>query len=290
MLLFNSDSLELLGILPFTEGEPVGVQFSRSGQLLLANGGHGAQSGRVVVWDVVTGKMLMKLGDDYDTVLAADIRPDQSQVALGGPSRLVKIWSTKSGELLHKIKKHTDWVTAVAFSPNGQMLATADRNGGISIWDPDSAQELFSLAGHKAAVTALSWRGDSKLLASASEDGTVKLWEMDEGKSVKSWTAHGSGALSVSYAHDGNLVTCGRDNAVTLWDGSGKKLRELEKFCDLPLRAVFSSDGGRVFVSDFDGQVAVWLVKDGKHFGNLDPNPLPSSSKLAAAQNISQNK
>jgi hypothetical protein len=290
VLLFNSDSLELLGILPFTEGEPAGVQFSRSGQLLLANGGRGAQSGRVVVWDVVTGKILMKLGDDYDTVLAADIRPDQSQVALGGPSRLVKIWSTKTGELLHKIKKHTDWVTAVAFSPNGQMLATADRNGGISIWDPDSAQELFTLVGHKAAVNALNWRGDSKLLASASEDGTVKLWEMDEGKSVKSWTAHGAGALSVSYAHDGNLVTCGRDNAVTLWDGTGKKLRDLEKYCDLPLRAVFSSDGLRVFASDFTGQVAAWSVKDGKHVGNLDPNPIPPPPKLAAAEYFPQKR
>ena len=281
VLLFNSDSLSLLGILPFTEGEPVGVQFSRNGKLLLANGGRGATSGRVMVWDVVTGKKLMTLGDDYDTVLAADIRPDQSQVALGGPSRIVKIWSTKSGELQHKIKKHTDWVTAIAFSPNGQMLATADRNGGISVWDPDSAQELFTLAGHKGAVTALSWRGDSKLLASASEDGTVKLWEMEDGKMVKTWNAHNSGVLAVSYSHDGTLVTCGRDNLVTVWDGTGKKLREMEKCCDLPLRAVISGDNSRVFASDFDGQVAAWTLKTGKKIGNLDANPLPQGQKLA---------
>ena len=277
LLLFNSDSLKLLGVLPFTEGEPVGVQFSRNGQLLLANGGRGATSGRVVVWDVVTGKKLMTLGDDYDTVLASDIRPDQSAVALGGPSRMVKIWSTKTGELLHKIKKHTDWVTAVAFSPNGQMLATADRNGGISVWDPDSAQEMFTLAGHKGAVTALSWRGDSKLLASSSEDGTVKLWEMEEGKVVKSWNAHPAGVLSVSYAHDGNLVTCGRDNAVTVWDGTGKKLHDLEKCCDLPLRAVITGDNSQVVASDFDGQVVAWTVKNGKKLGNLDANPSTQS-------------
>lgn len=284
VLLFNSDMLQMLGVLPFTEGEPVGVQFSRNGQLLLANGGRGATSGRVMVWDVVSGKKLMILGDDYDTVLAADMRPDQSQVALGGPSRMVKIWSTKTGELLHKIKKHTDWVTAVAFSPNGQMLATADRNGGISVWDPDSAQEIFSLAGHKSGVTALSWRGDSKLLASASEDGTVKLWEMEEGKPFKSWNAHATGVLSVSYNHDGNLVTCGRDNAVTLWDGTGKKLRDLEKCCDLPLRAVYTGDGARVFASDFDGQIAAWNTKTGKKIGTLDANPLPSSRPLAMAK------
>jgi WD40 repeat protein len=186
--------------------------------------------------------------------------------------------------LLHKIKKHTDWVTAVAFSPNGQMLATADRNGGISIWDPDSAQEIFTLAGHKSAVTALSWRADSKLLASAGEDGTVKLWEMEEGKQAKSWTAHGAGVLSVNYGHDGNLVTCGRDNTVALWDGTGKKLRDLEKCCDLPLRTVITSDNARVVASDFTGQVAVWNVKDGKKAGSLDANPIPQTKPLAVVQ------
>ena len=69
VLLFQSDTLAPLGILPFTEGQPVEVKFSRSGQVLLASGGRGAQSGRVVLWDVVTGKKMMTLGDDYDTVL-----------------------------------------------------------------------------------------------------------------------------------------------------------------------------------------------------------------------------
>ena len=67
----------------------------------------------------------MTVGEEYDTVLAADISPDQTKIALGGPDRLVKIYSTATGELLHKMKKHTDWVTAVAFSPNGELLASA---------------------------------------------------------------------------------------------------------------------------------------------------------------------
>jgi WD40 repeat protein len=153
--------------------------------------------------------------------------------------------------------------------------------------DPESAQELFTLAGHKSAVTALSWRGDSKLLASSSEDGTVKLWEMDEGKPAKIWTAHAAGVLAVNYAHADRLVTCGRDNAVTLWDGNGEKLRDLEKCCQLPLRVSFSSDGDRVFASDFDGRVMVWNVADGKRIGSLDANPLPATQTLAATQNRS---
>src|SRR5207247_10736197 len=79
VLLYQSETLELLGILPFTEGQPADLKFSRSGALLLAGGGHGGKSGRILVWDVITGERLMTLGEEYDTVLAADMRPDQTQ-------------------------------------------------------------------------------------------------------------------------------------------------------------------------------------------------------------------
>ncbi|HVV00861.1 MAG TPA: c-type cytochrome domain-containing protein [Verrucomicrobiae bacterium] len=273
VLLYNSDTLALLGILPFPEGEPVQVKFSASGKLLLACGGIGARSGCITAWDVVSGARSLLLGGEYDTVLTADMRPDQTQVASGGPSRLVKIRSTRTGEVLQKIKKHTDWVTAVAFSPDGAMLASADRNGGISVWDPDSGQELFTLAGHKAAVTALSWRTDSKLLASASEDGTVRIWELKEGKQVKSWTAHPGGALCVAYSRDGKLVTCGRDNRIVLWAANGSRIRSLPNAPELPVRVIFSHDGNRIFAADFSGHVHAWNVKDGKRCGELDANP-----------------
>lgn len=283
ILVYNSDTLELLGIVPFGEGEPVNVTFSRNGKLLLASGGRGAKSGRVVLWDVVSGEHLMTLGQEYDTVLAADLRPDQSQVALGGPGRLVKLLSTETGELLHKMKKHTDWVTALAYSPNGQILASADRNGGISLWDPDSGQELFTLAGHKAAVTALSWRADSKLLASSSEDGTVKLWETQEGKQVKSWNAHGPGVLCVSYGADGRLVTCGRDNEIKLWNANGSKVRQFH-LDNIPIRVVLADEGKRVVACNFVGRVAVWSAADGKLLGELDANPPPLAEQLALAR------
>jgi hypothetical protein len=284
VLLCHTETLELLGILPFTEGQPADVKFSRSGKLLLAGGGRGAKSGRVIVWDVVTGEKLTTVGGEYDTVLATDITSDQSRIALGGPERLVKIHSTKDGALLHKIKKHTDWVTALAFSPNGEWLASADRNGGLSMWDAGNAQEIFTLAGHKAAVTALSWRGDSKLLASSSEDGSVKLWEMEEGKQAKTWNAHNGGALSVSYAHDGKLITCGRDGKVTLWDAAGNKARSFEFFGEMPVRVAFSHDGARVFGVDFNGRVAAWSCADGNRLGELDANPAPLAARIAAVE------
>jgi WD40 repeat protein len=284
ILLYNTDSHALVGILPFSEGQPADVKFSSNGKLLLASGGRGAKSGRVVVWNILNGERLMTVGGEYDTILTCDIRADQSQIAYGGPTRLVKIYSSKTGEIQFKLKKHTDWVTAVAFSPNGKLLASADRNGGISIWDPDNGQELFTLAGHKSGVTALSWRGDSKLLASSSEDGAIKVWEMQEGKQVKNWTAHGPGALWVDYSHDGRLVSCGRDNTVTIWDSNGGKVRSLPATGDIPMRVAFTHDGKSVFAANFEGHVAFWSDPDWKQAGELEINPVPLAEQLEAAK------
>ena len=86
-------------MLPFPEGTIYVLKFSRNGDLLLAGGGRGGQSGLAVVWDVKTGKRVFEIGKEYDAVLAADISPDHGQVALGGPGKIVRIYNTADGQL-----------------------------------------------------------------------------------------------------------------------------------------------------------------------------------------------
>ena len=153
VLLYNTETLQLLGVLPFPEGIAHVLKFSRNGKLLLAGGGHEAKSGRVVLWDITTGKRITEIGDEYDVVLAADISPDQSLVALGGPSKVVRIFSTATGELVQQIKKHTDWIYSLEFSPDNVLLASGDRNGDVFVWEAAKGQEYLSLRGHTAGVT-----------------------------------------------------------------------------------------------------------------------------------------
>ncbi|MBV8880313.1 MAG: hypothetical protein JO332_10135 [Planctomycetaceae bacterium] len=283
VLLYNTDTLDLVGVLPYPERRPTVLRFSRSGGLLLAGGGRGAQLGRVVAWDVKSGDRVFEIGEEFDQVLAADLSPDQSHVALGGPGKLVKIYSTKDGELQHSIKKHTDWVTAMEFSPDGVLLATGDRSGGLHVWEARTGHIFYSLNGHKGAITDISWRSDSNVVASSSEDGQVLVWEMGGGTKVKGWTAHPA-AASVKYAQDGRLVTTGRDMLTRVWDGNGTKVRDFEAFSDLALRAVFTHDGTRVIAGDWTGEIRVWSVADGKRIGQLSTNPVSLADRLATEQ------
>jgi WD40 repeat protein len=281
VLLYNSETLDFVGVLPFPERRIHVLRFSRNGRLLLAAGGHGAKSGAVVVWDLKSGDRLFEVGGEFDLVLAADLSPDHSQIALGGPGKLVKIWSTKDGELEHSIKKHTDWVTALEFSPDGTYLASGDRNGGLHIWEARSGNIHHTLAGHKGAITSISWRPDSALLASSSEDGQVTVWEVQGGTKVKGWTAHPA-VESVQYAMDGRLVTAGRDQMARLWTADGAKQREFEAFPDVALRAVVTHDGSKVVAGDWTGEVRVFSAADGKRLGSWSINPPGLAERIKA--------
>jgi len=284
ILLYNTDTLQLLGVIPFAAGDPYVAKFSRNGSMLLVGGGRGGKSGQVLLYDVAQGKQVAAIGDEFDAVIAADISPDQTSVALGGPSKTLKLFTTADGQMTATIKKHTDWVTAIAYSPDGVLLASGDRQGGLWVWEAKTGNEFYGLQGHKAAITSVCFRDDSNILASASEDGTVKLWEMQEGKEVKSWTADAPGVTSVSFAHDGRLVTSGRDHIVRVWKPDGGALVTTAAFPDIALQATFDSDGKRLIAGDWSGVIRVFDVKDAKPIGDLTANPPTLAEQSADAE------
>ncbi|MEO6787325.1 MAG: c-type cytochrome domain-containing protein, partial [Chthoniobacteraceae bacterium] len=280
ILLYNTETLDRVGVLAFPEGYANVLRFSRNAKLLIAGGGLGGKIGKVVMWDVATGERIGVVGNEADAVLAADISPDQQFVALGGPNKQVKIYSTKDGKQTAVIKKHTDWVTAIAYSPDGKYLATADRNGGVEVWEAGADPKPFNtLAGHKVACTALAFMPG--VLASASEDGKIALWNVKDGVEIRSWTAHPGGVLWVDFTPDGRLVSCGRDKIAKVWDATGKQIIATEAFRDLALRCALNSD--RVIAADWTGDIRVYGI-DGKKLGSLSANPDGIGEQLALAE------
>ncbi|MBM3828989.1 MAG: hypothetical protein FJ406_00435 [Verrucomicrobia bacterium] len=286
VLLYNTDTLQLAGVLPFPEGFPHDVKFSRNGKLLLASGGRGANKGLAAVWDITTGERILTAGDELDVALTADISSNQKWIALGGPDRLVKIYATATGEQLYKMKKHTDWVLAAEFNHTSTYLATGDRNGGVIVWDAEAGQEVQTFTGHRAAITSLAWRSPD-LLVSASEDGTVKTWSVKEAVQVKTVNAHNS-VTGLRLTVDGAMATCGRDKTISTWDKEGNKGKTFTLTNDVPVRATLTHDGKRVIATDWTGKVYAWNVADGKELTGLSLNPPTiAEQQQIVAENIS---
>ena len=291
VILYNTESLQISGILSYEEGFIESMNFSRNGKLVIASGGRGGKSGNVAGWDIETGRRVLTVGEEQDSILSADISADQSLVAIGGTNKLIKVFDLATNEILYKIKKHSEWVTQVAFSPDGILLATADRNGGLFVWEAGTGNPFYTLDGHKQEITSLSWRADGNVLLSASEEGAVRTWEMINGKQVRTWNAHSGGTLSAHYAQNGNIVTAGRDKTVKFWDGNGKALRTISGFADIVMETRLSHDGSKIIAGDWTGKVGVWNSADGKHLGDLNANPPTLETRITlATQQLNQDQ
>lgn len=271
--LVNVETETDAGFLPFPEGVPQMLRFSRDGAVLMAAGGKPVESGKVVLYDVKSGKRLTTIGDEVDAVLAADLSPDQKSVALGGSGKVVKVYDTSNGQLKYRIEKHTDWILTVAFSPDGHYLATGDRSGGLHLWEADSGRAVLSLLEHKAAIRALDWRPDSKLLASAGEDGLIVWWDVKDGwPAISKANAHPparppgaygkipNGVIAARFDRKGQLCTAGRDHQIRLWDAKGTEIKAFPIPEAQPLSVAMSFDTNTLIGGDTAGALHFWKV------------------------------
>jgi len=275
--LYHSETGELLGILPFPEGEPQSISFSRDGRLVLVGGGRHSHSGCAVLYDVTTGNRVAKVGDELDIILSADLSEDNSKIAVAGPQKMVRVYSTATGELMWEVKKHTDWIYAVRFSPDGVLLASGDRSNGLIVWEADTGRLYMDLLGHRGEIRQLAWRPDGNVLASASLDGTVRLWEMNEGKQIKQINAHGGGTTSIAFAQNGNIVTGGRDRLVKVWNPNGDPIKNMPAMSEAVLEVALTADPAKAVGGDWNGNVSVWSVEDPTKSLALAANPQPLS-------------
>lgn len=281
ILLYDTSNQELIGVLPYPEGQVYKLKFSRNGGILIAGGGKDGASGNVIGWSVKTGERVFEVGDEFDAVMAADISPDHSMVALGSPAKMIRVYSTADESLIYETKKHTDWITAIEFSPDGVLLATGDRNGGLFVWEAESGNEYLPLTGHGKQISAVSWRSDANLLASTSEDATTRLWEMENGQQVKSWNSHGGGSTYVDFTRDGSILTSGRDRLVKLWKQDGGLIRQFDGLSDIAVACSYCDESAKVLGADWSGQLRTWNAADGQPSGQLATNPESLENRLA---------
>lgn len=282
--LYHSQSGELLGVIPFPEGEPQSLKFTRDGKQLLIGGGQHSKSGCAVLVDIQSGERIAKVGDELDIVLAADISPDKKHIAVAGPQKIIRIFDTASGELHLEIKKHTDWIFALRYSPDGVLLATGDRSNGLIVWEAATGRPYTELTGHTGEVRSLDFRADSNVLVSGSIDGTIRLWDMHETKEIKAWPAHAGGVTSVMYAQNGSIASAGRDARCKLWNGNGELQSEFQGLTDAALQVALTGDAAYVAGGDWNGQVQLWPAAEPTAVKLIAANPPSIATRLEQTQ------
>jgi WD40 repeat protein len=157
------------------------LAFSRDGSTI-ATGGD-ADSGRVRLWDVATGKQLgPAVRRDGHVVWAVAVSPDGSTIASGGFGKVVSLWPVdRSGQKPRLVAanapllEHGDTISSIEFSPTGDLVASAAFDGSIKIWNYRRASMVADIEVDKSGVNDIAFSDDGKTIAAALRNGSVAL-------------------------------------------------------------------------------------------------------------------
>ncbi len=267
-----------------------GVAFNADGTLL-ATAAAGplpiGRPGRIVLWDLQSGKTVRTLEDGDAGGVA--FSPDGKLLvgtATGQPA-LLKLWDTTTGKVVRSLDDSgLDGTTGVpvAFSPDGQYIAGAGRNGEVKIWEASTGKVLHTLAGSDARsvnFSPVAFSADSKRVV-AGGLGAVIVWEVATAKKLVAINqAHVNGVVGVAFSPDGKrLISAGNrphrqrglepfppvdDGEVTVWDAEkGKEQRSFATDAGGTRAVAVSADGKRIAVSPYDSgkPVRIWAVDE----------------------------
>jgi WD40 repeat protein len=242
-----------------------------------------AGPGAVRLWDARTGRMLRRLGDPADQVMAVALSPDGGCLAAGGGTGegkgSVHVWEVATGAPLWSANDHAKATLAVAFAPDGSAVAAAAADGVVRVYPAASGTAVHTLEGHRGGATAVAFAPDGNTLFCGEAHGGTRVWDVRTGRLLRTCDAPRPRAESftvdrlmnsIGLTADGaTLATCASSvnnefvGAVRTWDArTGVLLRDFtaEKIHGRPM--ALSPDGS--LVATGGKSVKLWDVKSGR--------------------------
>src|SRR5262249_36458805 len=115
----------------------------------------GLYDGRVLMWDVKTSQILLRLEEHTGEVLRVCFRPGGKRLATGSADGTIATWDTATGQRLHVLKGHTGQVWSVAFSPDGKWLISGSGDNTVKVWDEPNGALLATIQSHQDLVSSV---------------------------------------------------------------------------------------------------------------------------------------
>jgi WD40 repeat protein len=170
-----------------------GLRFSRDERFLGAVTGPIMTEQTVLVWDVASGKELVRFQPHRDNVTALDFSPDGMVLATASWDNTCKLFDLRRRQEITTLRGQVLAFHSVCFSPDGRRLAAGMGDGGINIWDLETGREVLVLKGRQnlvKMVTAVRFRpsGDSLL---SSDGRTLHLWRVPSWAEIEAAEARG---------------------------------------------------------------------------------------------------
>jgi len=232
----------------------------------------GDQAGAAIVWDVQTGREILKLDAHARWVVSAVFSRDGKRIVTGSFDKTSKVWDALSGRLILTFRGHKNGIGSAAFSPDGKRVLTASSDKTAKVWDAETGRLILTLKGHTGPIRSAAFSPDGKRIVTGSYDSTARVWDARTGRALLTFRAHKAGVLSIVFSPDGrHIASAGRDEAARVWDArTGCLLLTLKGHAREITVVAYSPDGNRIVTGSLDHTTVVWEAQTGRQILTLD--------------------
>jgi WD40 repeat protein/serine/threonine protein kinase len=276
-------------------GTPAGLAFSPDG-LFAASGSSG---GRVAVWNLRDGRLLLATNAHTAPVFGVAFSPDGRWLVSGGGDQVLRVWNapTESSRVLRLAgtwRGHANEVWCVDFSRDGKWLITSGKDGSARLWDAAPQTDPAAVVSIKCgAGMPLGFTPDSRLWRSMRRDGSaVDEWSLMDGHLARSlplppnFAGAGASDQSALVFAEGTAWLLDGRNVLQEWDlPATNKLRSFVAGTNGIVPMAISHDGNHLLVRDSNPPyLLLWNTRTGQQEAQLGylPTVGPWSYALAA--------
>ena len=241
--------------------------------LALIAGGSPKGGGKVLVYELATGKLVRELEGISSFASAVEYSPEGSKIVAGTYDGSIITWNAATGELIEDRKLHENYITAISFNTAGTQLASAcsdiQKMGGagsgeVVVCDQTGFGNNIIFRGHHERIRDVVFDRLGNHIATAGYDHTVRVWDTRKRKSSVPIPTDQGTTFDISINKNNSLLaTAGRD--VKIWDSkNNQQVFQFKGHSKWINHVAFSSDGIHVASGGRDEPVLVWDSTTGK--------------------------
>ena len=213
------------------------LAFSRDGTVLASGG---LLDGKVKLWDLSAGELILTLPQSFGGVTALAFSPDGRTLGCLDSYGKVVLWDNLTQETRLEFVAHERSKTGFAFSPDGKILATGGTNvppshfasgkvvGGqtVALWNVASGKLVKTIRGPQSQhINAIAFSSDGALLAFAGSAGVADVWTIATNSLRQKFVGHVGSVSALLFSQDNTAVISRDAESVCFWDLQSGDLR-----------------------------------------------------------------
>jgi WD40 repeat protein len=240
----------------------------------------------VVVWDVKSGKPIVKIKGNQGGVFTVSFAADNRMLATYGGDGMLRYWKLPGGEEVNPPLGHQNRITGVGFTRDGKQLISASEDCTVRFWDAETGKELKRLSAANEHFNALALSPDSKTLVlvggglphrwrwgldEAKQSSSLRFFAIDSGREVRSFHIAGETGGALRFTADGRELLVVGHSGVRLVDSASGRSRDPGIHAEQGLPAADVAPDGRYIALSTNvpalrqiGKIAYIDTKDNK--------------------------